>query len=82
ALKAKKWDSTGPFVWTTYAAMQAISEGIKRAGSTEPEAVAKALRSAPVNTVMGPLTWDEKGDLKGFEFGVFEWHADGTSSAK
>ncbi|MGL5366000.1 MAG: hypothetical protein ACRDAV_10520, partial [Plesiomonas shigelloides] len=27
-------------------------------------------------------TWDEKGDLKGFEFGVFEWHADGTSSAK
>ncbi|MGL5432860.1 MAG: leucine ABC transporter subunit substrate-binding protein LivK, partial [Plesiomonas shigelloides] len=46
------------------------------------EAVAKALRSAPVNTVMGPLTWDEKGDLKGFEFGVFEWHADGTSSAK
>ncbi|MGL5106705.1 MAG: branched-chain amino acid ABC transporter substrate-binding protein [Plesiomonas shigelloides] len=82
ALKAKKWDSTGPFVWTTYAAMQAISEGIKRAGSTEPQAVAKALRSAPVNTVMGPLTWDEKGDLKGFEFGVFEWHADGTSSAK
>ncbi len=23
---------------------------------------------------MGPLSWDEKGDLKGFEFGVFDWH--------
>jgi branched-chain amino acid transport system substrate-binding protein len=31
--------------------------------------------------VIGPLNWDEKGDLKGFEFGVFQWHADGSSSA-
>ncbi|WP_256662814.1 hypothetical protein, partial [Klebsiella grimontii] len=22
----------------------------------------------------------EKGDLKGFEFGVFQWHADGSST--
>ena len=29
---------------------------------------------------MGPLTRDDKGDLKGFEFGVFEWHANGTST--
>ncbi len=29
---------------------------------------------------MGPLTWDEKGDLKGFEFGVFDWHANGTAT--
>ena len=27
--------------------------------------------SNSVDTVMGPLTWDENGDLKGFEFGVF-----------
>ena len=31
--------------------------------------------------MIGPLNWDEKGDLKGFEFGVFKWHADGSSSA-
>lgn len=29
---------------------------------------------------MGPLSWNEKGDLEGFEFGVFTWNADGTSS--
>ncbi|MDW4799060.1 hypothetical protein ACUN9Z_08945, partial [Escherichia sp. HC-CC4] len=22
----------------------------------------------------------EKGDLKGFEFGVFDWHANGTAT--
>lgn len=29
---------------------------------------------------MGPLSWAPNGDLKGFEFGVFQWHADGTST--
>ncbi|MCC4264302.1 branched-chain amino acid ABC transporter substrate-binding protein [Oceanimonas baumannii] len=79
AIQAKGEDPTGPFVWTTYAAVEAIAEGIRRAG-TDPEAVATALRSEPVETVMGPLSWDEKGDLKGFEFGVFEWHKDGSST--
>ncbi|MGO4999621.1 branched-chain amino acid ABC transporter substrate-binding protein [Oceanisphaera sp. W20_SRM_FM3] len=79
AIEAKGLDASGPFVWTTYAAVEAIAEGVKRAGP-DPEAVAKALRAEPVNTVMGPLSWDEKGDLVGFEFGVFEWHKDGTST--
>ncbi|ART82331.1 leucine ABC transporter subunit substrate-binding protein LivK [Oceanisphaera profunda] len=79
AIQAKGLDASGPFVWTTYAAVEVIAEGIKRAG-TDPEAVIKALRSEPVNTVMGPLSWDDKGDLVGFEFGVFEWHKDGTST--
>ncbi|WP_319782692.1 branched-chain amino acid ABC transporter substrate-binding protein [Oceanisphaera sp. IT1-181] len=79
AIQAKGLDASGPFVWTTYAAVEVIAEGIKRAGS-DPEAVIKALRSEPVNTVMGPLSWDDKGDLVGFEFGVFEWHKDGTST--
>ncbi|WP_408634957.1 branched-chain amino acid ABC transporter substrate-binding protein [Oceanisphaera avium] len=79
AIEAKGLDASGPFVWTTYAAVQVIAEGIKRAGP-DPDAVAQALRTKPVNTVMGPLSWDDKGDLVGFEFGVFEWHKDGTST--
>lgn len=82
ALKAKKLDPTGPFVWTTYAALQSLTTAMQRSGSAEPEALAKDLKAKSVDTVMGPLSWDDKGDLKGFEFGVFEWHADGTSSAK
>ncbi len=79
ALVKKGEDPTGPFVWTSYAAMQAIVAAVKNAGN-EPEAVAEYLRNNSVETVMGPLQWDQKGDLKGFDFGVFTWHADGTSS--
>ncbi len=81
ALKAKKLDPTGPFVWTTYAALQSLTTAMQRSGSMEPEDLASNLKAKAVDTVMGPLSWDAKGDLKGFEFGVFEWHADGTSSA-
>ncbi|WP_427980773.1 branched-chain amino acid ABC transporter substrate-binding protein [Agarivorans sp.] len=80
ALVAKGEDPTGPFVWTAYAAMQSIVAGVNGAGD-DPEAVAEYLRNNSVDTVMGPLQWDEKGDLKGFDFGVFTWHADGSSSA-
>ena len=80
AFKAKGQDSSGPFVWTTYAAMQALAAGIAKAGEDDPAAVAAAIKAAPIDTVMGPLTWAPNGDLKGFEFGVFQWHADGTST--
>ncbi|WP_338492984.1 branched-chain amino acid ABC transporter substrate-binding protein [Erwinia aphidicola] len=82
ALKAKKQDATGPFVWTTYAALQSLAAGMERSKSEEPDAIVKNLKEgAPVPTVMGDLSWDQKGDLKGFEFGVFKWHADGSSTA-
>ncbi|MCG3471865.1 branched-chain amino acid ABC transporter substrate-binding protein [Xenorhabdus bovienii] len=81
AIKAKKQDPTGPFVWTTYAALQSLSTAMKRTGSAEPAELAADLKANPVDTAMGNLSWDAKGDLKGFEFGVFEWHADGTSTA-
>jgi branched-chain amino acid transport system substrate-binding protein len=82
ALKAKKLDPTGPFVWTTYAALQSLTTGMERSKSEEPDAIVKNLKEgAAVPTVMGNLNWDEKGDLKGFEFGIFKWHADGTSTA-
>ena len=75
-------DPTGPFVWTTYAAIQSLAAGIERSKSDEPEEIAKNLKGGePVPTVMGNLSWDQKGDLKGFEFGVFKWHKDGSSTA-
>ena len=79
ALKASKQDPSGPFVWTTYAAIQSVVAGIKQAGD-DPADVAKALKAGTIPTVMGDLQWDAKGDLKGFEFGVFAWHQDGSSS--
>ena len=54
AFKAKGQDSSGPFVWTTYAAMQALAAGIAKAGEDDPAAVAAAIKAAPIDTVMGP----------------------------
>ena len=44
--------------------IQAIAKGIKRAGSDDPKAIAKALEDGkPVETVMGPVRFDSKGDV-------------------
>ena len=51
------------------------------AADGEPLALVKDLKANGANTVIGPLNWDEKGDPKGFDFGVFQWHADGSSTA-
>lgn len=80
-LKANKQDPSGIFVWTSYAAVQALATGMTRSHSEEPDAIQKNLKAASVPTVMGDLSWDEKGDLKNFEFGIFKWHADGSSTA-
>ena len=76
AIKAKKQDPSGAFVWTTYAAL--LQAGLNQ--SADPAEIATWLKANSVETVMGPLSWDEKGDLKGFEFGVFDWHANGTAT--
>ncbi len=65
----------------TYAAVQSLATALERTGSDEPLALVKDLKANGANTVIGPLNWDEKGDLKGFDFGVFQWHADGSSTA-
>ncbi|WP_029590608.1 high-affinity branched-chain amino acid ABC transporter substrate-binding protein LivK [Franconibacter pulveris] len=80
ALKAQKKDPSGPYVWITYAAVQSLAAALERADSREPAELVKDLKAHGANTVIGPLNWDEKGDLKGFEFGVFQWHADGSST--
>ena len=81
ALKADKKDPSGPYVWITYAAVQSLATALERTGGDEPLALVKDLKANGANTVIGPLNWDEKGDLKGFDFGVFQWHADGSSTA-
>lgn len=79
AIKAKRQDPSGAFVWTTYAALQSLAAGLNQ--SDDPAEIATYPNANMIETVMGPLSWEEKGDLKGFEFGVFTWHANGTSTS-
>lgn len=80
ALKAKKQDPTGIFVMPSYSAVSVIAQAIDKADSTDPEKVAQALRSNSFETPTGTLTFDEKGDLKSFDFVIYEWHKDGTKT--
>jgi branched-chain amino acid transport system substrate-binding protein len=63
------------FTLFSYGVIQAIAEGIKRAGSDDPVKVAQALESGqPVDTVVGPLAFDAKGDVKDPHFDINAWH--------
>ncbi len=57
----------------TYASIQAWADAVKTAGSTDFDAVVKALSEGKFQTVLGELEFDEKGDvtLPGYVF--YEW---------
>jgi branched-chain amino acid transport system substrate-binding protein len=61
------------FTLFSYAVVQAIAGGISKANSTDPAAVAKTLRSATVDTVIGPVSFDEKGDVKNPRYDINVW---------
>jgi branched-chain amino acid transport system substrate-binding protein len=80
AFKMKGEDPSGPFVLTSYTAVELIAEGIRKAESKDPMEVAKALREGTFETPIGTVEYDEKGDLESFEFVVYEWHSDGSKT--
>ena len=71
--KAQGFDPEG-FTLFSYGVVQAIADGIKKAGSDDPKAVAKALESGEaVETVMGPVKFDGKGDIKDPRYDINVW---------
>jgi branched-chain amino acid transport system substrate-binding protein len=48
-----------------YAAVQVWAQAAERAGTLELASVARTLRRGSFDTVLGPLAFDRKGDLKG-----------------
>ena len=71
--KAQGYNPEG-FTLFSYAVIDAIADGIKMAGSEDPKAVAKALEGGkPVETVMGPVKFDAKGDIKDPSYDINAW---------
>jgi len=63
------------FTLFSYAVIQAFAAGIERAGSDDPAKVAEALKNGqPFDTVIGPITFDEKGDIKNATYDINVWH--------
>lgn len=54
----------------TYAAVQVWAQAVERAGTLELSAVAAALRRGRFDTVLGPVAFDDKGDL---EDAAWQW---------
>ena len=56
----------------TYAILQVWAQAVAKAGSTEADAVAAALRSGRFETVLGSIGFNDKGDVIGYE--TFVWY--------
>ncbi|MYE19148.1 MAG: branched-chain amino acid ABC transporter substrate-binding protein [Rhodospirillales bacterium] len=57
----------------TYAAIQAWAQAAESAGSLEPDAIKAALKGGTFETVLGTLSFDEKGDIEGPSYVFYEW---------
>ena len=62
----------GAFFLNAYAAMQAILHAIQKAKSTDYEAIQKALRSVYVDTTVGRIRFDSRGDAIGVGFSMYQ----------
>lgn len=80
AFLEKGRDPSGAFQLTAFSAAKALATAIEAVGEDDPIAVAEWLHENEVETPIGVLSWNEQGDLKEFQFDVFEWHADGSKS--
>ncbi|MGV6873716.1 branched-chain amino acid ABC transporter substrate-binding protein [Pseudochelatococcus sp. B33] len=78
--KARNFD---PETYTlySYAAVQVLAQAAEEAKSLDPEKVAEAIHSGKTfKTVIGDLSFDEKGDITRPDYIVYEWRkgADGN----
>jgi branched-chain amino acid transport system substrate-binding protein len=62
----------------SYAAVQVWAQAAEKAGSLEIQAMIASLRQHQFDSVLGPIAFDEKGDLAVQNAVLYVWHADGT----
>ncbi|WP_373498616.1 branched-chain amino acid ABC transporter substrate-binding protein [Desulfococcus sp.] len=65
-------EDPGAFFLNAYSAALAILNAIEKAGSTDYDAVEKALRTEFVATPLGIIRFDEKGDAIGIGFSMYQ----------
>ncbi len=74
----QKIDPEG-YVLYTYATIQVWAEAAKKAGTTDPKKVAAALKaSGPWPSVLGPVSFDKKGDVTAGGYVMYIWGPDGN----
>jgi len=62
----------GAFYLNAYSAALALLNAVEKAGSTDYDAVAKALRTEYVDTPLGKIRFDDRGDAIGVGFAMYQ----------
>jgi branched-chain amino acid transport system substrate-binding protein len=75
--KAKGIDPEG-YTLYTYAAIQVWAHAATNAGTLDPRKVAAAMHSSSFDTVLGPLSFDKKGDITAIAWAVYRWDKAGN----
>ncbi|MBT8421248.1 MAG: branched-chain amino acid ABC transporter substrate-binding protein, partial [Gammaproteobacteria bacterium] len=57
----------------TYGTVQVFTQAVERAGSTKLDGLITELRQGSFDTVLGKVTFDEKGDVQAPGYVVYEW---------
>lgn len=73
AFRAEGYEPEG-YTLYTYAAIQVWAQAAEKAGSTDLEKINEALHSMSFKTVLGDLSFDEKGDIKQPAYVWYIWN--------
>ncbi len=72
AHKDKFGEAPGAFYENAYSATLALLNAIEKAGSTDYDAISKALKTEWVETPIGKIRFDDRGDAIGAGFSVYQ----------
>lgn len=72
AHKDKYGEAHGAFYENAYSATLALLNAIEKAGSTDYDAISKALKTEWVETPIGKIRFDDRGDAIGAGFSVYQ----------
>ncbi len=60
-----------------YVAVQVMADAVTRAGKADRAAVTDALRTTKIDTILGPMSFDDKGDPNGAQMYIYKVVGDG-----
>ena len=75
--KSKGIDPEG-YTLYTYASFQIWAAAATKAGTVDPKKVADAIHGGTWDTVLGPITFDKKGDITAIGWAVYRWDKQGN----
>jgi branched-chain amino acid transport system substrate-binding protein len=82
ALRAEGTEPRNAGTFLAYGATQAWAQAVERAGALDVDSVGRTLRDGEFDTIFGRVSFDDKGDVAGYEpFAWYVWQGDGSKPA-